>query len=160
MRSKPPTEFDIMLRVARKGRPKPNSDVRIEYSKWSEAALAWPMALIDEFYSHRPYRCRVCKRACVFTAEDQTHALEVLKKPLQSSPSLCDDCYAFRVGLEREQRACFAKWRSAKQDVQRDPTFLARWLEILETLPRYGTKADSAKITQLRKLLQAIRPPS
>ncbi|AVP99845.1 hypothetical protein C7S18_22880 [Ahniella affigens] len=155
-----PVELEFVLRVARKVRPKPNSDVRIDYSKWSEAALACPMALIDEFYSHRPYQCRVCKRACVFSAEDQKHALEVLKKPLQSAPSMCEECHAIRVGLEREQRACFAKWRIAKQNLQGNPTFLTRWLEILETLPRYGIRADSGKITQLRRLLHATRPRS
>ncbi|WP_425502922.1 zinc-ribbon domain containing protein [Pseudomarimonas arenosa] len=108
---------------------------------------------MPECYRPLPYICRGCGCDCVFSAEDQKYAREVLKKRLEWGPSLCDDCYAVRVGLERERDRFIAAWRERRSEVLGDSAALQRWLEVLEMLPRYGPRKDSAKISQLRKLL-------
>jgi len=148
--------YDKALQFVRRSR-KANSDVRIDYSNWSQEARSSPIAFLDEFYSHAPYKCLACGKSCVFSAEDQKHVREVLKKRLEWHPWLCDGCHAIRVGLERERDAFDAAWHARRSDVRKSNNDLARWLEVLETLRRYRHKQDSAKIQQLRKLLHSNR---
>jgi hypothetical protein len=152
----PPSQamLDEVVRSMRRSR-NASSGVRIDYSKWSDEARTSPVAFLDEFYSHLPYNCRACGRDCVFSAEDQKHVLEVLKKRVGWGPSLCDGCYAVRVGLERERRRFEAAWCESRGNLRKSARDLGRWLEVLEALPRYGPKKDAAKIKHLKKLLQS-----
>jgi hypothetical protein len=130
----------------------------IDYAKWSDAARRSPVAFLDTHYSDYAFRCRACGRDCVFTAEDRQHVVEVLKKDAFWSPALCDGCYAVRVGLLRERDAFAEAWRDARAPLRRAPEQLARWIEVLQLLPRYGLRPNPAKVRQLQKLLASQTP--
>lgn len=131
---------------------------RIDYSKWSNEARASPIAFMREFYLPLAYACRNCRRQCEYSAEDQKHAIEVLKRRLEWQPTLCDGCYAVRCGLERELYGFRAAWASQRKQLRADATRLHRWLEVLETAPSYGLRRNSGMITHLRKLLAGLQP--
>lgn len=155
MKMKQLIQFEEALRLSSMSRGA-NSDVRIDYSKWSEEAMASPDALIDDFYSHMPYNCGVCRRACVYSAESQKYRMEVLKKRFRLRPALCEECNAIRIGLERERAEFIAAWAERRNEIRGNKDLLARWLLILETLPNYAGRKDIAKIAQLQKLIRSM----
>ena len=116
------------------------------------------MAFLDTHYSDYAFRCRACGRDCVFSAEDRKYVVEVLKKDAFWSPALCDGCYAVRVGLLRERDAFAEAWRDARAPLRRAPEQLARWIEVLQLLPRYGLRPNPAKVRQLQKLIASHTP--
>jgi hypothetical protein len=151
--------IDAAIRLLRLEREAP-SDVRIDYSKWSEAALSSPVAFLDEFYSSREYNCYFCGTACEFSPADKKYVYETLRKRLEWHPSLCDNCYKIRGGLERELQTFIEKWQSSRSALRVNVQALTRWLTALEELPKFRVKKDAAKIAQVRKLIRALTLPS
>ena len=151
--------MDAAIRLFRLGR-KALSDVPIDYSKWSEAARSSPIAFLDEFYSSTGYKCYFCGTDCEFSAADKKYVYESLKKRLEWHPSLCDSCYTIRVGLERERQTFTQAWQLRQSELRGNAKSLTRWLTVLEELPKFSVKRDTAKIAQVRKLIHALKLPS
>ena len=148
----PQALMDEALRLCRLGR-KAMSNVRIDYAQWSDEARSSPIAFLDEFYSDTSYKCYSCGTDCTFSPADKKHVYETLKKRLEWHPTLCGKCYGIRAGLEREQRNFVEEWQSSRSALRGNIKDLNRWLTVLEELPKFSVKRDSAKISQLRKLV-------
>jgi hypothetical protein len=132
------------------------SGLRIDYAQWSEQARSSPIAFMATFYAPVAYACRHCGTSWVFSAADQKHVLEVLKKRLEWHATLCDGCYAVRRGIELELRDFAAAWLSQRKRLRADEVALRRWLHVLETAPSYGFRKNTGMIVHLRKRLAAL----
>lgn len=55
--------------------------------------------------------------------------------------------------MERRIRDYQSRWLKQKPELQCDMEFLSRWLELLETHPKYGARMNRAGIAMLRHLL-------
>ena len=108
-------------------------------------------------YRDKAYLCWRCRAPDVFTAVDQKHAFEVLKVNISQGRILCGACHRERVQLDREARECRRRWAEERSDVENNAEFLQRWLAVLEALPGYNVREDSANIAMLTRLTQQSR---
>jgi hypothetical protein len=122
-----------------------------QYSR--QSLQSYGAAWIKE-YSDIEYRCWRCKKADVFTAEDQKRSFEVKKNYIWQRRNLCRDCWMeankIRKNLETNQE----RWASSKTTLKEDLGFLSEWLELLIKLEKYfGYRPDTARKNMLKKLL-------
>jgi hypothetical protein len=123
-------------------------------SLWSEQSQRSVAAAWTKEYRDIPYRCWRCRADAVFTAQDQKHAFEVQKAPIDQRRVLCEDCWRQSVGIGRELGMCESRWSVEKPALRKDKEFLARWLQLLEAREEYvAYKPDTAKKNMLKKLL-------
>lgn len=137
----------------------PLNSVAADPSQWSAQSQRSVQADWTRTYTDIPYRCWRCNAEALFSAEDQRYTYEVKKAPIDQRRSLCRPCWDESHRIARTLRQCEAQWAEHKKALQADPAFLARWLQALEGLERYGTQGhDLARKNMLRKLLD--RPPA
>jgi Probable zinc-ribbon domain len=111
-------------------------------------------------YRDKAYRCWRCGAPDVFTAADQKHTFEVRKANISRQRVLCGACHRERAELEREAGECGRRWAAGRVKLVRDPGFLRRWLEVLESLPGYGGANDEANIARVRRLIAGTLGPA
>jgi hypothetical protein len=96
----------------------------------------------------------------VFTAEQQKYTYEVKKALIYQEHVLCERCFKERNKLEAASKAFLQSWSKNKAALKAKPGQLIRWREIVELLPKYGVRQDTARIRMLARLIRnAARVP-
>ncbi len=131
------------------------SSVPVNVANWSEASRR-PLAYISapSEYEDIHFKCYHCGRSAVFSAEAQREAFEVKKAYIWQRRTLCQECFLSRVALEREVNELNSRWKTERRIVESQPELLKRWIQLLEELPSYGARRNTAHLAMLRKLTQ------
>jgi hypothetical protein len=108
---------------------------------------------VDPYFDEY-YWCAKCRKPSVFTALQQKEAFEVQKRYIHQRRELCPACHRRRYELIAEAKAFSAAWEKDKVALKANRASLQRWKEVLELLPTYGAREDTARIRMLSKLLQ------
>lgn len=108
---------------------------------------------LGDYYQDIKYTCKKCKKEAVFLARDQKEVFEVDKKYMWARRELCGHCHktmrSIRADLKRMQR----QYEQDKSTVMTDRAFLEEWLELLELYPKFGQRANTARIDFVKKHL-------
>ena len=107
-----------------------------------------------EYYEDKSYVCRACGQASVFTAEQQKYAYEVKKALIYQERVLCESCFGERKRLEVASNDFLASWSENRGALKANGSALRRWKEILELLPKYGARQETARIKMLTRLIE------
>ncbi|MFA7174661.1 MAG: zinc-ribbon domain containing protein [Kiritimatiellia bacterium] len=128
--------------------------IPINKELWSEKSrTGLDYVFAEEFYEDKPFQCRACGASSVFTAEQQKYTYEEKKAYTWEEHVLCSDCFKVRNQLSAESLAFLAVWVRDKRAAMANLQGVCRWKEILELLPRYGVRKDTARIRMLSKVL-------
>lgn len=161
-----------MTRRTQKQRSRPNADVPMDATQWSEESKRSYLYCGHSYsqsdrYGDIHYSCIRCASPAVFTAADQKRSFEVKKNYIWQRRDLCPACHAQWVQLKAKDRACQARWTAERLTLKHDASFMGDWLQVLEALPSYDRRKHSSMRTHLRKLLaqaptqtDAHHPPS
>jgi hypothetical protein len=129
--------------------------VPVDKELWSEKARgSLDHVFAEAFYEDKPFNCRACGMSSVFTAEQQKYTYEVKKEYTWVQHVLCPVCFERRNKLAAESTASLAVWVRDRAVLTTNAMFLQRWKQVLEDLPQYGIRKDTARIRMLQKLLQ------
>jgi hypothetical protein len=126
-------------------------------SRWSEKSQQTISVNFVKQYVDIDYNCWRCKRAAVFTAEDQRYTFEVRKAPIDQRRILCGDCWKESLVIAKDIASNEIKWKESKSSLQKDVAFLENWLQLLtsrETYVPYHPNTATKKM--LQKLIQKI----
>lgn len=126
--------------------------------QWSASSRCSHGASIQA-YRDRPYRCRCCGQAAVFSALEQQIAFEIRKVYIHQQRVLCPACFAEGKLVQQRVAACEAQWAAEKARLMGDAAFLRGWRDLLLLRERYGARPHGALKAMLGKLL-AILPVS
>ena len=107
-------------------------------------------------YKDIHYECWRCKKASVFTAQEQQTAYEGRKAYIWQKRTLCEECYRARLAIERDLKERSARWKEEKDVLRSDKHFLQSWLASLEEQVRYGARADVGNMS----MIQGLLPPN
>ena len=136
-------------------KPKTRKPILIDKELWSEKSKGGlDYVFAAELYEDKPFSCRACGQESIFTAEQQQYTYEVKKAAIDEQHVLCPVCFQQRNELFAESAALAASWTQDKALVKNNLLILRRWKEVLELLPKYGIRKDTARIRMLAKLLQ------
>jgi Probable zinc-ribbon domain len=136
-------------------KPAPRKSVPVEKELWSEKSRAGlDYTFAHAVYEDKAFNCRACGAASVFTAEQQKYTYEVKKSYTWEQHVLCPSCFQLRNVLTSEAMASLASWVEGRAALGTNVPFMRRWKEVLEQLPRYGVRKDTARIRMLEKLLE------
>lgn len=105
-------------------------------------------------YSDRHYTCWRCRQAAVFTAQQQREAYEVRKAYIWQQRVLCAACFATRMQIEADLRACAHRWQTGRAACQADTAFLLCWHGLLQQHVEYGGRRDEGNTRMLLALLE------
>ena len=134
------------------GKPVPTN-----VQEWSEASQrSATYCAPDDEYDDIHYECYHCQRPAVFTAEQQRRAFEVRKVYIWQRRTLCEECFAVRVSLEREVKEFNRRWKVERRALSKEVQALRRWLVVLELLPSYGVRKNTAHIAMLKRLSSSV----
>lgn len=137
--------------------PSNRTRVPIDKSQWSEKSKqSLDYEFASDFYEDKPFKCWRCGRDAVYKAEQQKYEYEVKKAYVWQQHILCEECFLARRRLEVENGNLVVRWQCEKQALKRDMDALRHWLEVLEELPRYSVRRDSARIRMLQKLISNV----
>jgi hypothetical protein len=132
----------------------PRKPVAVDKELWSEKSRSGlDYVFAPEFYEDKPFTCRACGRESVFTAEQQKYTYEVKKAFTWEQHVLCEMCFLQRNQLIAESAALSASWMNDKAALLNNLDAIRRWKVVLELLPNYGIREDTARIRMLTKLL-------
>lgn len=123
------------------------------WSASSQQSYAYQSSLHHQ-YTDRPYTCRHCQQAAVFTAQQQREACEVRKAHIWQDRVLCAGCFATRMQIEAELRACAHRWQTERAACQADTPFLLCWHGLLQQHVEYGGRRDEGNTRMLLALLE------
>ena len=132
----------------------PRKPVPVDREQWSESSrrsLDYDFA--PAFYEDKPFNCLACGAKATFTAEQQKREYEVKKAFTWQQHILCHPCFVKRHELSGQNDALLNRWSTEKLRMKQDTVALNQWVEILELLPTYGMRKDTARLRMLRKLL-------
>jgi len=124
--------------------------------QWSEKSQRSVSAAWKKEYVDIPYSCWRCKKAAVFSAEDQKYSFEIKKNQIDQRRVLCPDCWMEANRIRKSLGTYQARWNDEKKTLKKDTGFLTRWLSLLTTLDEYegSYRADTAKKNMLKKLIK------
>lgn len=129
--------------------------LRIEKDLWSPKSRGGlDEFFAGEFYEDQSFICRACGRSSVFTAEQQKYTYEVKKALIHQKHVLCENCFKRRYELIAESRSFVEAWARDKRSLKGNRADLRRWRKVLEKLPTYGVRHDTARIRMLTRLLE------
>jgi hypothetical protein len=129
--------------------------LRIEKDLWSPKSRGGlDEFFAGEFYEDKSFVCRACGRPSVFTAEQQKYTYEVKKALIYQEHVLCERCFKERNKLEAASKAFLQSWSRNKAALKAKRDQLIRWKEILELLPKFGVRQDTARIRMLARLIR------
>ncbi len=143
-------------RLTGKKQPPPVVVVPANPDLWSDSSkqsYAYQSALHHQ-YSDRHYTCGLCKQAAVFTARQQQETYEVRKAHIWQDRVVCAECFATRMKIEAELRACAHRWQADRAECQADTPFLQRWHGLLQQHVEYGGSRDEGNTHMLMALLR------
>lgn len=130
------------------------TEIKADTSLWSdESKRSYAFDYIVK-YEDIPYECFHCKKSCVFSAEEQKHFYEILKKYYWNRRNLCSACLAIRRSYKNQIASCRDAWKENRAALTQDEIFLNRWLFLIENIWRYGENFDGANIKMLQRLLK------
>jgi len=133
------------------------SSVPADPSHWSEKSQHSISAHYVKEYKDIEYNCRRCKRAAVFSAEDQRYTYEVKKASIDQRRVLCPDCWKESLVVDRDISLCEQQWAASKNLLKRDAGFLQKWLQLLVTRESYVLyRPNTAAKNMLHKMLRAL----
>jgi hypothetical protein len=142
--------------MKQKAQPQRPTSITADPEQWSaqsKQSVAYQCNFVHE-YVDRPYACRRCGMACVFTAKDQKYTFEVKKASIDQGRKFCSACWSASHALRSKLAERDAQWAEAKHTLRGDREFLAHWLELLKQWGEFEPyKQDVAKINMLRGLL-------
>ena len=125
-------------------------------TQWADESKRSVAFACRRVYTDAPYACVHCGAACVFSARDQKYSFEMRKASIWQRRTLCRGCWLASHRIRAALRACEEAWLANKAQRGTDAVFLARWLELLLALDKYGVGGrDVARTNMLRKLLAA-----
>lgn len=101
------------------------------------------------YYEDRVFACRSCQCESVFTALQQKCEFEEKKAYPLRQRVLCPPCFSRRVELKAANAHYSALWIEQKPAMLRDLRALLRWLDVLQELPAFGGRRDTARIRML-----------
>lgn len=134
---------------------------KIEREKWSESSKrSYAYHYGRAAYEDISYVCRKCSSAAVFTAEQQKESFEVKKNYIWQRRTLCNSCNAELHRLKLKNQALQERWARERATLQRDPSFMAEWLAIIEQFPAFGSRIGGAMGERLKGLLAGGPNPS
>ena len=129
--------------------------LRIEKDLWSPKSRGGlDEFFAGEFYEDKSFVCRACGRPGVFTAEQQKYTYEVKKALVYQEHVLCERCFKERNRLAAAAKVFLESWSADRAALKAKPGQLARWKEVLELLPKYGVRQDTARIRMLARLIR------
>lgn len=138
--------------MATKVRP---TSVPADPEQWSEQSKQSYAYFYKRTYEDKPYQCRHCQAASIFTAQDQKYTFEIKKASIDQGRILCQACWLASHHVRRSLRECEQQWTASKVMLQRDVKFLAGWLGFLVELEKYvPCKRDVARKNMLSRLLK------
>jgi hypothetical protein len=128
----------------------------VETDQWSEQSRGGlDEAFAPKFYQDKHFVCRTCGEAATFSAAEQKHALEIQKVLIHKRRVLCQTCFERRKELLAEAALALAEWTNNKANILASIERIRRWKALLECLPSYGGRRDTARIRMLDRLLHA-----
>jgi hypothetical protein len=130
------------------------STIHASVEKWSEGSqrkLAYVGA--PTAYDDIHFKCYHCGHPTVFSADAQRETYEVKKAYIRQRRTLCQDCFVVRVAFEREVMNLSRRWKTERRAAEQSPEFLERWLHLLNELPRYGARRNTAHLAMLQRLV-------
>ena len=128
--------------------------VPVNVANWSEASKRSGIYFMPKAeYKDIHYKCYHCQRLAVFSAEAQLEAFEVRKAYIWQRRTLCEECFAVRLILEREVKEFHRRWKFERPALEREQVALKRWLELLEELPLFGARQNTAHLAMLKRLI-------
>lgn len=106
-------------------------------------------------YRDIEYQCWRCSSSAVFSAQDQKHAFEVKKSPIDQRRILCNECWRQSLDVREKLANGVERWENTKALLAKDRAFLSLWLGLLESLEEFVPyRPDTAKKNMIKKLLQ------
>ena len=136
--------------------PKSEPDrVPADPTKWSKKSQGSPSASWTTEYTDIQYKCWCCQTTATFSAADQRYTYEEKKAPIDQQRVLCESCWRELLGINAKLVAYESQWAQFKSSLRADSSFLASWLELLESREKYAPRLDIARKAMLRKLLGA-----
>src|SRR5258708_978901 len=111
--------------------------VAADPSKWSPKSQQTISFHYIREYSDISYNCWRCKKAAVFTAEDQRYTYEIKKAPIDQRRILCEECWKELHRIDRDIKSCQQSWSESKKSLKLDKEFLANWLQLLVSRAAY-----------------------
>jgi hypothetical protein len=136
-------------------KPASRPHVPVDADQWSvksQQRLGYLSA--PAYYEDKVFSCRACQCEAVFTAEQQKREYEVKKAYVLRQHVLCPSCFSVKHELQSEHEALELQYESDKVAFKRDVPALLRWIELLELLPTYGVRRNTARIRMLRELAE------
>jgi hypothetical protein len=133
---------------------KPTPQVPVDAGQWSAAGQRRLGYLSPpRYYEDRVFSCRSCQCESVFSAAQQKHEFEVKKVHPLRQHVLCSSCLSRRHELQVANSNYLASWNLEKKDLLHNIPGLLVWLGILQELPTFGVRRDSARIRMLERVI-------
>jgi hypothetical protein len=108
-------------------------------------------------YEAIAYVCRKCGTSTTYTATQQKHDYEVLKKYVWRVPSLCNVCESERDRLKSEIIQFQMTWKENKDVLSGNMEFLEEWRTKLKEIALYGRKGSNpANIIMINRLIEKL----
>ena len=111
---------------------------------------------LGEYYEDIKYNCSKCKEIAIFLASEQKKAYEVRKEYMWVKRQLCDNCWKEMRSIKAELYRIESEYCKNKAISLASKVILTEWLELLELYPKFGKKANSARIIFVKKHLNLI----
>ena len=123
-----------------------------EWSDKSKQSVSYQCNFVKE-YKDIHYHCRRCKKASIFTAEDQKYAYEVKKFYIDQKRILCRECWEQSNEITNRIQICEGKWAKSKNQLKDDCEFLSVWLDLLSRRQQYEPYRPNTAIQNMLKKL-------
>ena len=131
----------------------PPPRVPVDASQWSPAGQRRLGYLSPpRYYEDRVFACRSCQCESIFTAVQQKQEFEVKKAHPLRQHILCRSCLSRKNELQEVNARYMASWSANRERMAADIPSLLAWLSVLQELPTFGVRRDSARIRMLERL--------
>jgi hypothetical protein len=130
---------------------------RINKDAYSEASKrSVGHEFLGDYYQDIKYTCSKCHQGAVFLARDQKEVFEVKKQYMWVRRDLCGLCYKNMRSVRDQIRRMEHQYVHDKSAALSDRAFLKEWLELLKLYPKFGQKANTARIEFVLKHLSEL----
>ena len=135
--------------------------VAADPARWSEKSK---QSLVFQFgwrkeYQDSRYTCLNCRKAAIFSAEDQKYTYETRKAYIDQRRNLCEACWRQSCACAADIKLRQEQWAESKLSLAKEAGFLTSWLQLLMSSEKFGIRANHATKAMLRKLLAKIEVP-
>ncbi|MBD8527861.1 zinc-ribbon domain containing protein [Pseudomarimonas arenosa] len=127
---------------------------RVDLSLWSEASRRSMLAAFPpKYYTDIHYVCYHCGGQSVFLGADQKITFEVKRQYVWQRRVLCERCKLESERLKAELRSIRKVRKERGAFAHHDRAQSERMLTLLQLLPKYALRKDTAAIRMLEKEL-------